>query len=260
LDTSVIGNSDKLESIVNQLGMIIDQAWKKNAKKSRTSKHSKQWWTNDCSQSLNNYRASRSLENWKNFKKVVKNAKRSLFDTKIQEITNKRKGPWKLMNWINRYKLSATKAIKHNGFPCLFPESLWDTLHNTFNTTLHRQVDLDILNEINCKPTSQWFLFSKEEFMQAISKCNNSSIPGPNKLSWCYLKFIINQDKCLVNIINIANACFNLGHWPNYFKYLSTIIIFKPNKTLYDQAKPFCPIVLLNTLDELIEKVITERL
>jgi len=41
LDISVISNSDKLESIVNQLGMIIDQAWKKNTKKSRISKHSK---------------------------------------------------------------------------------------------------------------------------------------------------------------------------------------------------------------------------
>jgi len=41
LDISVISDSDKLESIVNQLGMIIDQAWKKNTKKSRISKHSK---------------------------------------------------------------------------------------------------------------------------------------------------------------------------------------------------------------------------
>ena len=98
LDTSVIDDSNKLESIVNQLGMIIDQAWKKNTKKLRISKHSKQWWTDDCSQSLNNYRASRSLENWKNFKKVVKNVKRSFFDEKIQEVANKRKGPWKLMN------------------------------------------------------------------------------------------------------------------------------------------------------------------
>jgi len=219
LDTSVINDFDKLESIVNQLGTIIDQAWIKNAKKSRMSKHSKQWWIDDCSRSLNIYRASRSLENWKNFKKVVKNVKRSFFDEKIQEVANKRKGPWELMNLINRYKLPATKAIKHNGSPCLFPESLWNTLHNTFNTALHCQVDLDILNEIDCKPTSQWFSFSKEEFKQAISKCNNLSAPGPDKLSWHHLKFIINQDECLANIINIANACFNLGHWPNYFKY-----------------------------------------
>jgi len=83
---------------------------------------------------------------------------------------------------------------------------------------------------------------------------------GPNKLSWHHLKFIVNQDEYLANIINIANACFNLGHWPNYFKYSSTIIIPKPNKTSYDQAKLFHPIVLLNTLGKLIEKVIAKRL
>ena len=137
----------------------------------------------NCSQALNNYKASRSLENWKNFKKVVKNVKRSFFNEKIQEIASKRKGPWELINWINRCKLPATKAIKHNSSPCLFPESLWTALHSTFNTALHHQVNLDILSEIDSKPTLQWFPFSREEFKQAISKYNNLSAPGPNKLS-----------------------------------------------------------------------------
>jgi len=61
----------------------------KNAKKSKISKHSEQWWSEECKWSLDNYRISRSLENWKNFKKTVKNVKRSFFDDKIQEITNK---------------------------------------------------------------------------------------------------------------------------------------------------------------------------
>ena len=106
----------------------------------------------------------------------------------------------------------------------------------------------------------QWFPFSKEEFKQAISNCNNSSASGPDKLTWCHLKSIINQDDYLINIINIANSCFELEYWPNYFKYSSTIIIPKPNKTSYDQLKAFRPIVLLNTLGKLIEKVIAERL
>jgi len=38
------------------------------------------------------------------------------------------------------------------------------------------------------------------------------------------------------------------------------IIIPKPNKTSYDQPKAFRPIILLNTLGKLIEKVIAERL
>ena len=40
LDMSDIGDMKKLECIVNQLGVIIDQAWTKNAKKSKISKHS----------------------------------------------------------------------------------------------------------------------------------------------------------------------------------------------------------------------------
>ena len=84
--------------------------------------------------------------------------------------------------------------------------------------------------------------------------------PGPDKLSWQHLKIIIEQNKCLVNIINVANACINLGHWPDYFKCLSMIIIPKPNKSSYDHAKMFCSIVLLNTLGKLIEKVIAERI
>ena len=54
--------------------------------------------------------------------------------------------------------------------------------------------------------------------------------------------------------------CINLGHWPNYFKCSSTVIIPKPNKLVYDHLKSFHPIILLNTLGKLIEKVITKRL
>jgi len=38
------------------------------------------------------------------------------------------------------------------------------------------------------------------------------------------------------------------------------VVIFKPNKTSYDNSKSFRPIVLLNTVGKLIEKVIGNRL
>ena len=108
--------------------------------------------------------------------------------------------------------------------------------------------------------TSSWEPFSIEEFRQAINKYNNLLAPGPDKLTWWYLKTILKQDVCLTKIINIADACINLGHWPNYFKCFTTVVISKPNKLAYDQPKFFHLIVLLNTLGKLIEKVITERL
>jgi len=93
LDTTNINDIDKLDWIVNQLGSIVKLSWSKNAKKSKISKHSKQWWSESCSLDLNTYRTTRSWENWKFFKTTVKNAKRSFFDDKIQEITNKSWGP-----------------------------------------------------------------------------------------------------------------------------------------------------------------------
>ena len=124
LDTSNLIDKDNLEHTVNQLEALIKQAWIKNTKKLRIMKHSKQWWMEEYGQSLNNYRMTRSLENWKKFKKVVKDTKRSFFNTRIQEIANKSCGPWKLMNWTNKCKLPAIEAIKYDGQPCLSSDSL----------------------------------------------------------------------------------------------------------------------------------------
>jgi len=79
-------------------------------------------------------------------------------------------------------------------------------------------------------------------------------------MSWRHWKIIIKNDECLSQIINIANACINLGHWPKYFKISTTVVNPKLNKMLYDNPKAFWPIVLLNTLGKLVKKVIAKRL
>jgi len=77
---------------------------------------------------------------------------------------------------------------------------------------LHHQVNVNILDEIADKPTLPWPAFSKEEFRQAIINCNNSSAPGPDKLSWSYLKIILKDNDCLNIIISIINACIELEY------------------------------------------------
>ena len=69
-------------------------------------------------------------------------------------------------------------------------------------------------------------------------------------------EFMSADNKCLENIVNIANICINLGYWPMYFKMFLSIIIPKLNKTFYNSPKSFHPIVLLNMLEKLIRKVI----
>ena len=260
LNTLNINNVDNLINVVNRLGSIVELMWLKNSKRSKITKHSKQWWLQSCHSAINKYRETRSRDDWKSFKAMVKETKCSFFDNKICEIANSKRGPWELMNWVKKRRLPATEAIKFNGSPCLSLESLWNALHNTFNNALHRQIDASILNEIENKPVHQWSPFSVHEFKSAIIKSSDSSAPGPDRMSWRHWKLIFANEDCLSKVINIADACINLGYWPDYFKTSTTIVIPKPNKSLYDNPKAFRPIVLLNTLGKLIKKVIAERI
>ncbi|KAJ2926390.1 hypothetical protein H1R20_g10713, partial [Candolleomyces eurysporus] len=65
--------------------------------------------------------------------------------------------------------------------------------------------------------------------------------------------------ECGEIIIALANGCIESGHWPRHFKELTSVIIPKPNKPSYSTPKTFRPIVLLNTLGKLIEKMISNR-
>ena len=147
--------------------------------------------------------------------------------------------------------------IKYNSQPCLKIKDLWQALHKSFNIAQHRQVDTSILEEF---PNKTIFTFSKEEFVSAIKKYSNNSTPRPDKLLWRHLKEILKNSVCFDNVLNIANAYIDLEYWPSHFKVFMSIIIPKPNKISYNVPKIFRPIVLLNMLGKLIEKVVSKRL
>jgi hypothetical protein len=58
----------------------------------------------------------------------------------------------------------------------------------------------------------------------------------------------------------LVNTCLQSGHWPAEFKASTMVVIPKPGKPLYDTPKLFRPIVLLNTLGKIFEKMLSNRL
>ena len=106
----------------------------------------------------------------------------------------------------------------------------------------------------------KWIPFLRKELINAIKKCKNISTPRPDKLFWRHFKRIIKDNTCLNKFINIANVCIDIDYWLLYFKISTTIIISKLNKKFYNSPKAYCPIILLNTISKLFEKVIGKRL
>jgi len=157
-------------------------------------------------------------------------------------------------------KLPAIKAVKYNGHPCIKIKDLWSALHSLFNKAQDHQINSNVLDEISNKQPVEWVSFSEKKFTSFIAKYNNLSTLGPDKLSWRHFKCIIKDKLCLKRIINIADAFFELGYWLSHFKVSISIIIPKSNKKSYDSPKLFKPIILLNTIGKLIEKVIGDRL
>ena len=88
-----IGSIQTLESIVKNFVSTLDRIWREHANWSQITKHSKEWWNNDCKSKLEAYQNMRPLLNWKDFRKIVKITKHSFFNNKIQEISFKNKKP-----------------------------------------------------------------------------------------------------------------------------------------------------------------------
>ncbi|PPQ92724.1 hypothetical protein CVT25_014237, partial [Psilocybe cyanescens] len=76
------------------------------------------------------YREHGLPEDWKLYRKAVKNAKRVFFDSRITEISITNKRTWDLMSWVQQRKLPPCEAIQYQGQPCHALPQLWDALHN----------------------------------------------------------------------------------------------------------------------------------
>ena len=137
---------------------------------------------------------------------------------------------------------------------------LWNALHSSYNSAENRPINTRFLEGINQYSNIDWPPFISQEFTDAIAKCSNSSALDPDHVTWRHLKLITINKVCLSKIMNIANTCIIVGYRPDQFKESILVIIPKPNKASYNIPKAFRPIVLLNTMGKLIEKVISHRL
>jgi hypothetical protein len=96
--------------------------------------------------------------------------------------------------------------------------------------------------------------------LDALTGTLNRSAPGPHHIMSRHLKCIVHDSYVSRLFLWLANTCLQSGHWPAEFKASTTVVIPKPGKPSYDTPKLFCPIILLNTLGKMFEKMLSNRL
>jgi len=139
---------ENLEAVAQQLAGIFNKAWYSQAKKKRITKHSKEWWNHECTESLNRYHNTGDIEHWWEFKSSTRIAKKEFFDNKIYEIASSNKRPWDLINWVKKKNLLTIESILYEGQPCNILLDLWHALHLPYNSAKNRPISASFLNEI----------------------------------------------------------------------------------------------------------------
>jgi hypothetical protein len=119
---------------------------------------------------------------------------------------------------------------------------------------------MESLNEWPAFPKREWLDFTPNEVQVALAACAKNSAPGPDHIMWSHLKLLLMDIDMCAKVVNLANACFEHGHWPTFFKESSSVIIPKLGKPSYAAPKAFRPIVLLNTIGKLIEKCVSNHI
>ena len=77
-------------------------------------------------------------------------------------------------------------------------------------------------------------------------------------ISWAILKLAWEVIK--EHMTTLANTCLEVGYHPRAWRRALVVVIPKPDRADYTQAKNYQPISLIECLSKLIEKGVSKRL
>lgn len=206
-------------------------------------------------------------------KASAKSACRAYFDTIMHNTHPSR--IWDFVAWTKPRRVDPSVGIlDSDSCPADTPEALGHVFQAQFTPPNPLPVDRSILNDIQQLPERSFPDISPPEIRDALRTTSNSSAPGPDHASWFWLKRIITDESgpefaandasdhlnTELPILNFFNACVRFGVQPSSLKLSNTVVIPKPHKPDYSRAKAYRPIVLLNCIGKLLEKIIAKRL
>lgn len=206
-------------------------------------------------------------------KAAAKRARRTYFDSVMHDAHPSR--IWDFVSWSRPRRVDPSVGIRDSeGRPADSPEALGRVFQAQFTPPNPLPVDRSFLQDMEQMPERTFPDITPPELRDALRLTSNSSAPGPDHALWFWLKRIVTDESgpdfasddtsdhlnVEYPILRFFNACVNFGVQPSSLKLSNTVVIPKPNKPDYSRAKAYRPIVLLNCIGKLLEKVIAKRM
>ncbi|KAI5115577.1 hypothetical protein M0805_002621 [Coniferiporia weirii] len=96
------------------------------------------------------------------------------------------------------------------------------------------------------------------ELEVALSDTSNLSAPGPSRISYRPIKWVVMHYP--TEVLTLFNNCLHMGHHPECWRAAKVVMLHKPNKKYPFSPQSYRPITLEETLGKLLEKIIANRL
>jgi len=258
-----------IDKAATELTNALQRAITETTPRKKACPFSKRWWNENLTnqrkatnKARNRFRRTRNNEDhllWKEkknlFRKSIKEAKQKTWREFVENADEK--SIWQVKKYMNATPTQAyvptlkdtatSNEIKAKEFQATFfpPPPPADTSDLKVSTDYPEAVSY------NPKITMQ-------QVARAIEKLAPKKAPGPDGISNLVLKKMFPIIKH--HITALAQASFDMGHFPAPFKTTTTVVLRKPGKPDYTKPNAYRPIALENTLGKVLESIIAEIL
>lgn len=274
-------NRNEIDAYVSEIHNTIQKAIEKSVPWARPSQRAKIFWTPQCSEAVeqakrrrNDWKALNTEATWRAYceatdakGKIIQKAKTAAFRKTMHEICTAENPMWKMAKWA-RTKSTVPKELPQ--FPPLkYTGDDGDTLARSF------EEKAEILNAKFFPPPPQTSLedigsyayppavaqnedITQEEIKQAIRRPKADKAPGISQIPNRILQAGLTE--LLPSLTNLFNTCREFTYHPKAFKKANIIVLKKPRKADYTEAKAYRPIALLDTMGKALETIYANRL
>jgi len=255
-----------VDKFAEELVKAISKAVEDTTPRKRPSQHSKRWWTEELTKMR---RESNRLRNiyQRTRHDVDKAAWRIKANQYMHEIAQAKTKKWKeFVDKADRKSIWQVKKYIDNT-----PTSTFIPTING-NATTHEQkatafqkaffpkppcADLtDIPPAIHLQEVPFETQITTRQIHEAVNKLAPDKAPGPDEIANKVLKNTLPIIECHLQVL--MQASINLGHFPKCFKNTDTIVLRKPGKPDYTQAKAYWPSALENTVGKILESIMAD--